>query len=369
MDIIRELEIDCLFIVNNFLHLIIKRAAMKKIIIMISMPLILITETFAQNRAPIVTNVNTSQRSNTKFFDVTYGNGIRPKNRKFIVWDSGKEYLNQHGTKYQAKVVANDNKISVQVINDGYDDYVLVPGGEFKMGDNFNEGDFDEKPVHTVYLSVYYIGKYEVKNTEYKKFIEDRGYTTQSYWTSGGFGQYGSQPYCWINSQYRGGGISGNENFPVVGISWYEAMAYCNWLSAKTGKIFRLPTEAEWEKAARGDDTKNSTLRHQRRYPWGDNFDGSYANYWYSGDPYDNGLTPVGYYDGTTHGNFVTYNNASPYGAYDMTGNVWEWCSDWYSDNYYSRSHINNPTGTSSGSSRVIRGGSWYGLQLRPAHG
>jgi len=238
-----------------------------------------------------------------------------------------------------------------KAVNDGYGDYVLVPAGSFEMGDSFNEGRSDERPVHVVHLDAYYIGKYEIINGEYKKFIGDGGYTNSSYWTAGGFGNYGRQSYYWNNPEFRGGGIPGNENFPVVGINWHEACAYCGWLSAKTGKTYRLPTEAEWEKAACGTD--------RRRYPWGDDLDESCANYWYSGDPYDNGLTPVGYYNGTLQNEFMTRNNASPYGAYDMAGNVWEFCSDWKDWDYYSSSPANNPKGPSKGTHHVVRGGSW----------
>lgn len=228
---------------------------------------------------------------------------------------------------------------------------VFVPAGSFQMGDNFNEVNPNSRPVHTVYLDAYYIGKYEARNAEYKKFIDDEGYTIQAYWTAGGFSQYGSQPIYWINSTYRGGGISGNENFPVVGVSWYESMAYCKWLSTKTGKTYRLPTEAEWEKAARGTD--------QRRYPCGNNINGSYANYLDSGDPYEPGLTPVGFYNGSAQGSFTTNDNASPYNAYDLAGNAWEWCSDWYDGSYYASSPESDPEGPSFGVNRVIRGGGW----------
>jgi len=240
---------------------------------------------------------------------------------------------------------------SQKVINDGYGDYLLVPAGSFEMGDNFNEGRSDERPVHTVHLDAYYIGKFEVTNAEYMSFIDDDGYTNSSYWIAGGFGNYGSHPYYWTDPEFRGGGLPGNENFPVVGINWYETCAYCSWLSDKTEKTYRLPTEAEWEKAARGTD--------KRRYPWGEIIDEKYANYWLSGDPYDNGLTSVGYYDGSTHDGFKTQNNASPYGAYDMAGNVWEFCSDWHDWDYYSSSPADNPLGPSTGTHRVVRGGSW----------
>jgi len=201
-------------------------------------------------------------------------------------------------------------------INDGYGDYVLVPAGEFE------------------------------------KFIEDNGYKNPDYWISGGFGQYGPTPEHWNEEKYKGGGIPGNEDYPVVGISLFEAMAYCRWLSEKTGNIYRLPTEAEWEKAARGTD--------QRRFAWGNEIDGHYANYEHSGDPFEPGINPVDYYDGTTRNGFETKKNVSPFGACEMVGNVWEWCHDWYGGSaYYAVSEKNNPCGPDSGSSRILRAGGW----------
>lgn len=277
------------------------------------------------------------------------------------------------------------------VVNDGYGDYLLVPEGEFEMGDNFGEGFPSERPVHKVFLSAYYIGKYEVTNAEYKKFMDDGGYENEAFWSAGGFGEFGNQPLYWDNntdadpkngqrgttfykgSHVHGGGVAGHENFPVNAISWYEAMAYCSWLSEKTGKRYRLPTEAEWEKAARGSyehNRDNPELGHQRRFPWGDHIDNSYGNFWNSGDPYDNGTTPVGYYDGSIHGNFQTSNNASPYGAYDLTGNVFEWCLDWFeiddpynSSDYqklYNQGVVKNPRGLSSGKEVCLRSSDWH---------
>jgi formylglycine-generating enzyme required for sulfatase activity len=387
----------CKIILNRlfieFSKKLMENLEMKKIFIIL-LTLSTFTSSFAQNRAPVVTDVQAQQRSGTKLVDITYdvsdadgdtlaitvqvssdsgktfsiihttlsgdtGSGIRSGTGKKIVWDAGVDYPNKYGTGFQIKIIADDGKGGGTIVNDGYGDYMLVPAGSFQMGDNFGDGYPDERPVHTVNLSAYYIGKYKVTNREYKIFIDDGGYANSAYWTAGNFGQYGSQPYYWTDSALRGGGIPGNEDFPVVGVNWYEAMAYCKWLSAKTGKTYRLPTEAEWEKAARGDDSKNASLGHQRKYPWGDSIDGSYANYYISGDPYNNGLTPVGYYNGTTQGSFSTHNNASPYGAYDMAGNVWEWCFDWYSSNYYGISPANNPQGPSTPSYIVCRGGSW----------
>ena len=145
----------------------------------------------------------------------------------------------------------------------------------------------------------------------------------------------------------------------MQGVNWDSAVAYCNWLSAKTGKKYRLPTEAEWEKAARGTD--------QRRYPWGNSIDRTLANF-VGAQTYDTGM-PVGTFDGTRRGDRDTRSNASPYGAFDMAGNVMEWCLDWYSRDYYAASPRKNPKGPANGAYRVVRGGSFFveGFDLRSA--
>jgi formylglycine-generating enzyme required for sulfatase activity len=236
-----------------------------------------------------------------------------------------------------------------QVVNDGYGDLVLVPPGSFRMGDNFGDGESRERPVHLVDLDAFYIGKYEVTNGEWRKFRDDKDYSDPKYWPSGRVVPKDQVPY-WTQAQNHGGGTPGSDNYPVLGVNWDAATAYCNWLSAKTGKKYRLPTEAEWEKAARGTD--------QRRFPWGNNIDHSYANF-VGSQKFDTGQL-VGYYDGSKRDELQTHSNASPYGAYDMAGNVMEWCQDWYSRDYYSVSPKKNPQGPANGAYRVIRGGSFF---------
>ncbi|MBI2572174.1 MAG: SUMF1/EgtB/PvdO family nonheme iron enzyme, partial [Candidatus Schekmanbacteria bacterium] len=199
---------------------------------------------------------------------------------------------------------------------------VLVPAGEFVMGcDGTTPADsclyLDEGPVHAVNLDAYYIDTYEVTASQYKACV-DRGACTAA--NTGG--------PCTYN-------VGGKETHPINCVYWEQARAFC----AAVGK--RLPTEAEWEKAARGAD--------QRIFPWGDTSpDCTYANF-------DNGGQCVG--ETTPVGSYPL--GVSPYGAFDMAGNVWEWVSDWYDSGYYAQSPYQNPSGPSSGSTRVLRGGSW----------
>ncbi len=127
-------------------------------------------------------------------------------------------------------------------------------------------------------------------------------------------------------------------NHPVVGVSWYEAAAFCRWLSERLNMPIALPTEAQWEKAARGMDG--------RRYPWGNEIDAEKVNY---GDTGIRSTSAVGIFP----------QGESPYAAHEMSGNVWEWTADWYDSNYYANSPDRNPPGPESGNSRTLRGGSW----------
>ena len=216
------------------------------------------------------------------------------------------------------------------------DNMVMVEAGEFIRGSESEEAQDREKPERKIYLDEFLIGKYPVTNREYKEFVEAGGYENEESWTPEGWqwrekGKK-NEPLYRHDRKWNGA------NFPVVGVSWYEACAYAKWLSIETGKEYRLPTEAEWEKAARGVDG--------RIYPWSGDFDKDKCNCWELGL---GRTSPVGIFPG----------GASPYGCVDMSGNVWEWCSDWFDEKYYKKSPGNNPKGPDSGSGRVLRGGSW----------
>ncbi len=184
---------------------------------------------------------------------------------------------------------------------------VAVPAGPFLMGSSRADDTLaydDEQPQHTLTLPDYWIGQTEVTNAQFRPFVEGDGYTNRDYWTTDGWAWKEAlrrtQPSYWDDAQWNG-----NEQ-PVVGVSWFEAVAYVRWLSAQTGHPFRLPTEAEWEKAARGSDG--------RIWPWGNAWAAGRANTEEAGQ---NRTTPVGQYP----------EGASPYGALDMAGNVREWCA------------------------------------------
>jgi formylglycine-generating enzyme required for sulfatase activity/acetyl esterase/lipase len=225
-------------------------------------------------------------------------------------------------------------KAPVGNVNDGYGDYVFVPSGSFKMGDESKDALAREKPVHVVDLDAYYIAKFEVTNREWKKFRDDPGYDDPKFWPNGRVMPRDQIPY-WTQANNHGGGTPGSDNYPVIGVNWDAATAYCAWLSANTGKRYRLPTEAEWEKAARGTG-RLPRYDHARA-----NFVGAQA--------YDT-VMPVGSFSGSP----------SPYGAFDMAGNVMEWCQDWYDRDYYSVSPRKDPKGPATGAYRVVRGGSFF---------
>jgi len=237
-----------------------------------------------------------------------------------------------------ASAPARALKAAAAPVNDGYGDYVFVPAGAFKMGGD-SEGLARERPAHVVDLDAYYISRFEITNREWKKFRDDPGYDDPKFWPNGRVVPRDQIPY-WTQPNNHGGGTPGSDDYPVLGVNWDAATAYCAWLSARTGKHYRLPTEAEWEKAARGTDA--------RHYPFGPTIDRTRANY-VGAQAFDT-VMPVGSYAGS----------ASPYGAFDMAGNVMEWCQDWYDRDYYAVSPRKNPKGPATGAYRVVRGGSFF---------
>lgn len=239
----------------------------------------------------------------------------------------------------------------------GLPQFISLPGGEFWMGSPeeevaqiFKETGKDwakrELPRHRVAVSAFGLAKYPTTNAMFAHFIEAGGYTNRVWWEEAvqvGFWEAGksyrgrNQPYYWNDARFNGA------NQPVVGVSWYEAVAYCRWLTETLhdGYEYRLPTEAEWEYAARGTAG--------RRYAWGDDWVEHYAN---TAALNLEQPTPVGIFPA----------GATPEGLLDLTGNVWEWCKDWFAEQEYARRAGQiacNPQGPDQGTYKVLRGGSW----------
>jgi formylglycine-generating enzyme required for sulfatase activity/predicted Ser/Thr protein kinase len=190
-------------------------------------------------------------------------------------------------------------------------DMCMVPAGHFWMGSSLKEGKNEtEKPRHRIFLSTYYIDKFLVTNQVYRQFIKDTGHP---------------EPLFWADPQLN------NPLQPVVGVSWHDAMAYVEWAKK------RLPTEGEWEKAAKGEENLI--------YPWG--------------NEYADGMANVDFTLGQTSQVEQFPSGKSSYGCFDMIGNVWEWCLDWYDERYYATSPSENPQGPGKGQKKVIRGAAW----------
>lgn len=275
---------------------------------------------------------------------------------------------------------------------------VLVAAGQFNMGDPWSEGGSDATPVHAVDVAPYYIDTHEVTSQQFADGLNwawtQRGLITESGGVVYQAGSGTDYPYCYCNNgliTWDGatfGVATGFEQHPVADVSWYGSVAYCNWRSVMDGKPlcydlttwdcdfgvagYRLPTEAEWEKAAGWDPVQSRHFRfgeHTDGCGY-DCLDGQRANYYGSGDPFESSRTPVGFYNGELHyrvdfdwpgseTSYQTQDARSYYGCYDMSGNVWEWCHDWYDSYYYSSSPFSNPQGPASGGQRVARGGGW----------
>ena len=356
--------------------------------------LLLLSPAPAHAAAPVVGNVRAAQRTGTKLVDIYYnvtaasavtvtiavssdgglsysvpaaaftgdfGSGVAPGTDRHVVWNAGTDWNGQFTTRGRVRVTAEDGS--------GPAGMAFIPGGTFQMGDNYGLRS-DATPVRSVVVSGFYLDRFDV---------------TKELW---------DQVYQWATANgytftvgLTGNGVAGNH--PVQRVSWYDAVKWCNARSQKEGRIpayytdtaqtqiyklgdvdltaamvkwtgngYRLPTEAEWEKAARG-----GLAGHH--FPWpssGNDYNafvsGDKANYYNSGDPFATNsvqTTPVGYYNGSQTPAGVDMING--YGLYDMAGNVWQWCWDWYGS--YDSATLTDPRGAASGSYRVIRGGSW----------
>jgi formylglycine-generating enzyme required for sulfatase activity len=234
---------------------------------------------------------------------------------------------------------------------------VRVPAGEFLMGSDKakdkNAWD-DEIPQHWVYLDEYLIGKYPVTVAQFAAFARATGYKTTademgSAWVYAGGTWEAVKGANWQHPRGPKSDVTHKQDHPVTCVSWDDAVAFCRWLSEASGRDVQLPTEAQWEKAARWDERR----RHARIWPWGDdppdqrrcNFDMNVKD-----------TTPVGRYSPL---------GDSPYGCADIAGNVWEWCADWYDEKEYERragKEVRNPAGPSQGTYRVLRGGAFDDL-------
>jgi formylglycine-generating enzyme len=203
------------------------------------------------------------------------------------------------------------------VLQGQYDpEMVPVKGGSFMMGNSGSDAEIDEIPAHEVTVNTFRIAKTETTVFQWKAFCKATGKKMPD-----------PPTWDWI------------DNHPIVNITWQDAMDYCNWLSGQKGEKYRLPTEAEWEYAARGGQLSKGT-----KYSGGAALD---VLGWFSTNSYAR-TQPV------------AQKQPNELGIYDMSGNAWEWCQDWYSEYYYAKSPKDNPTGPQNGARHVMRGGSWF---------
>jgi formylglycine-generating enzyme required for sulfatase activity len=223
-----------------------------------------------------------------------------------------------------------------------------IPAGDFLMG--ASDVEEDERPVHRVFVSEFFIGRFPVSQDDYARFIHATGYPAPAIRglpliAAGGrdtvFRELAA-PYIWESDQPP----AGHGSHPVVLVRHDDALAYCEWLSTDMGRTVRLPSEAEWERAARGGV-------EGQRYPWGNDIDASRCCYLI--DPSikrQRGTRPTGTYP------------PNAYGLYDICGNVWEWVADWYSAEYYGFGEARDPRGPETGNMRIVRGGSWVNADV-----
>jgi sulfatase modifying factor 1 len=290
------------------------------------------------------------------------------------------------------------------------DSMQYIPGGSFEMGDHKGFVDqqhpSDEFPVHSVYVTAFNMDRYDITNDQYCDFLNSSLQEKQIDISDGKIYCAEGKDVLFLtreSDQYSRISWNGDHfyvldnrgNHPVTSVMWCGAAFYCNWKSNKDGYEpcyntstwecdftkdgYRLPTEAEWECAARG-----GRYNPYCNYPWGDEADQTKANWPDSGDPFENGelpwTTPVGFFNGKlqkkddynwpgSQNAYQTSDGANGYGLYDMAGNVWQWCNDWYGQNYYESSPANDPTGPEYSEAsimpdgkiyRAFRGGNWF---------
>ena len=234
-------------------------------------------------------------------------------------------------------------------------EFILVKGACFEMGDTFGDGESNEKPVHKVCVDDFYIGKYAVTVGQFRKFINDTGYRPMS--EKGGCSTVVTGGRWTIDrkTNWHSLGFSQDDNHPVVCVTWHDAVEFSQWLSRTSGQSYRLPTEAEWEYAARsgGKKEKYAGFSEENQMYF-------YGNFCDSNCEFSGKIS--GQNDGYKYTAPVGSYKPNDLGLYDMTGNVWQWCSDragldW--GKYYAESPRDNPQGPASGAGRALRGGSW----------
>jgi formylglycine-generating enzyme required for sulfatase activity len=217
-----------------------------------------------------------------------------------------------------------------------------IPAGDFLMGTA--DATEDERPVHRVHVGEFFIGRFPVTQDEYARFVRATGYQPPEVREPPLIASENDELFRDLAARYAwrdGAPPDGHGSHPVVLVKYEDTAAYCRWLTEAIGQVVRLPTEAEWEKAARGGIAGF-------RYPWGNEIDPSRGNF--LADPASKrqrGTRPTGTYP------------PNGYGLYDMAGNVWEWVSDWYGRDYYAAGEAVDPKGPASGTLRIVRGGAW----------
>jgi formylglycine-generating enzyme required for sulfatase activity len=350
----------------------------------------------AASAQPVVSNVRAAQRAGTQLVDIYYdlasasnslfvsvmvstngganctlpatsftgavGAGVAPGINQKITWNAGADWPTNFSSNVRFRVTADDANVPSGM--------ALIPAGTFTMGNCMdpNEGDTDELPLHAVYVSAFYMDKFDV---------------TLALW---------QQVFNWATNHgysFDNPGSGKAANHPVQTVDWYDCVKWCNARSEMEGRIpayytdttqitvyrtgdldltaanvnwnagYRLPTEAEWEKAARGGLSGE-------RFPWGKTISWIQANYAADPEEYSYDVNPASGYDPVFNDGVdpytspVDYFAVNGYGLYDMAGNVFQWCWDWYGNAYYSSSPGNDPSGPSSGNYRIVRGGSWF---------